>query len=222
MQNIDFFFVLQAWPALLKGLKVTLELTSWANIIGLTAGFVLALAATGTLGAIRIPARGYIDFFRCTPALVQIVWFFFCVPMLFNVFWTPVLMGIVVLGMNLSAFNAEAFRASMQALPSAQADAAIALGLSPWTRTIYVVLPQALRNAMPVLITNAIGIFQQSSLVALVGVQDLMYQGKLLSTQTYRPIETFTFLALFYLGVSVPFGRLAAYVEHRKAYLQLG
>ncbi len=220
MQTIDFYFVIRAWPALLKGLTITLELTLWANLIGLIAGFVLALAANSGLGVIRIPVRGYIDFFRCTPALVQIVWFFFCVPMIFNVFWTPVFMGIVVLGMNLSAFNAEAFRASIQALPSAQRDAAVALGLSPWTRTIYVVLPQALRNAMPVLITNAIGIFQQSSLVALVGVEDLMYQGKLLSTQTYRPIETFTFLALFYLGVAVPFGRLAAYIEHRMAYLQ--
>lgn len=215
MPNIDFFFVFGAWPRLLQGLVVTLQLTLWANIIGLTIGFLLALISNSKILLIRFVARGYIDFFRCTPVLVQIVWFFFCVPMLFNVFWSPVFMGIVVLGMNMIAFNAEAFRASIQAIPTAQIDAAVALGLNPWTRIVYVVLPQATRYAIPVLITNAIGIFQQSSLVALVGVQDLMYEGKLLSTQTYRPVETFTFLAIFYWAVSIPFGRLAAYLEHR-------
>jgi polar amino acid transport system permease protein len=95
----------------------------------------------------------------------------------------------------------------------------VALGLDPWTRIYHVILPQAFRTATPVLITNAIGIFQQSSLVAPVGVADLMYQGKMLSTQTYRPIETFTFLAAFYLAIAVPFGRLAAYFEHRSERL---
>ncbi|MGF7135898.1 polar amino acid transport system permease protein [Paraburkholderia sp. EB58] len=215
MENIDFFFVLRAWRSLADGLLVTLQLTVWANVIGLVAGFLLALISSSRFKLLRIPARAYIDFFRCTPTLVQVIWFFFCVPMLFNVFWTPLFMGLLALGMNLSAFNAEAFRASIQAIPQAQLDASVALGLSPWTRIIFVVLPQATRHAVPVLITNAIGIFQQSSLVALVGVADLMYQGKLLSTQTYRPIETMTFLACFYLAVAIPFSRLAAYLEHR-------
>lgn len=219
MQNIDFFFVLNAWPMLLEGLKITLQLTIWANIIGLVAGFFLAMLSNTPFTPVRWLTRIYIDFFRCTPVLVQVVWFFFCIPMLFNVWWSPVFMGIAILGMNQTAFNGEAFRAAIQAIPSTQRDASVALGLNPWTRIFYVVLPQAFRTATPVLITNAIGIFQQSSLVALVGVADLMYQGKMLSTQTYRPIETFTFLAAFYLVIAIPFGRLAAYLEHRSERL---
>lgn len=215
MHNLDFFFIVQAWPLFLKGLLVTLHLTLWANIIGLVGGALLALCTTGNIRILRAPARFYIEFFRCTPALVQIVWFFFCVPILFDVFWPPVLMGVIILGMNLSAFNAEAFRASIQTIPRAHVDAAIALGLTPFERTIYVILPQALRYAIPVLITNGIGLFQQTSLVALVGVDELMYNGRLISTSTYRPIETYTFLLLFYLVVSIPVGRLAAYVERK-------
>lgn len=215
MQNIDFFFVLNAWPALLEGLKITLQLTVWANIIGLAAGFPLALLSNARIAPIRWISRFYIDLFRCTPVLVQVVWFFFCIPMIFEVWWSPVFMGVLILGMNQTAFNAEAFRAAIQSIPFAQRDAGVALGLGRWNYTRYIVLPQAIRTATPVLITNAIGIFQQSSLVALVGVADLMYQGKQLSTQTYRPIETFTFLAAFYLVVAIPFGRLAAFFESR-------
>jgi polar amino acid transport system permease protein len=215
MNGLDYFFIVGAWPKLARGLVVTLQLTLWVNVIGLIAGFLVALMLKSGIAAMRILARGYVDFFRCTPTLVQIVWFFFCVPMLFHVFWPPVFSGIVILSMNLTAFNAEAFRSAIQAIPTAQTDAAVALGLDPPTRIIYVILPQATRYAVPVLITNAIGLFQQTSLLALVGVQELMYDGKLLSTQTYRPIETYTFLALFYLAVSVPFGRLTAYLEYR-------
>lgn len=215
MNNIDFFFVLGAWPKLLEGLVITLKLTLWANVIGLIGGFILALLRTSSLSVVVAAAKLYIEVFRCTPAMVQIVWFFFCVPMLFNVFWPPVLTGAIILGLNLMAFNAEAFRASIQGIPIAQRDAGVALGLSKWVWVTSIVLPQALRSATPVLITNAIGTFQQSSLVALVGVQDLMYQGKMLSVESYRPIETFTFLVLFYLAVSIPLGRFASYLEFR-------
>ncbi len=84
-------------------------------------------------------------------------------------------------------------------------------------RTWYVVFPQALRMAVPVLITNAIGCFQQTALVALVAVNDLMYQAKTLSTQTYRPIETFTVVALIYLAISFPVSQLVTYFERRNS-----
>ncbi|WP_029352900.1 amino acid ABC transporter permease [Bosea sp. 117] len=215
MQNLDYFFIIQAWPLFLKGLWVTLYLTFWANVAGLIGGALLALCTTGPYRLLSAPAKLYIEFFRCTPALVQIVWFFFCVPILFDVFWSPIFMGVVILGMNLSAFNAEAFRAAIQTIPRAHVDAAVALGLTPFERTAYVIMPQALRYAIPVLITNGIGLFQQTSLVALVGVDELMYNGRLISTSTYRPIETYTFLVLFYLAVSIPIGRLAAFIEAR-------
>lgn len=124
-------------------------------------------------------------------------------------------MGILALGLNLAAFNAEAYRAAIQGIPHAHTDASTALGLNVFHRIIYVILPQALILALPVLITNGIGIFQQSALVALISVQDLMYEGRYIATQTFRPIETLTTVALIYFAVSFPVSQAVTLVERR-------
>jgi len=217
--SYSFDFNAVSFEPLLKGLVVTLELTLAANAIGLTFGFLLALLIMSRLAVIRIPAMLFVEFFRCTPAIVQIVWFFYCVPMLFDVFFDSMTMGILALGLNLTAFNAEAYRAAIQAVPREQLDAGIALGLNPFQRTLYIVLPTALRASIPVLLTNGIGIFQQSALVAIVAIQDLMYQGKSLATETYRPIETFTVVALIYFAVSFPVSQIVGYLERRRQLL---
>ncbi|PAP92921.1 amino acid ABC transporter permease [Mesorhizobium wenxiniae] len=217
--NYSFDFQSISFAPLWEGLMVTLELTAAANIIGIVGGFLLALLIMSPIAVIRLPAMLFVEFFRCTPAIVQIVWFFYCVPMLFNVFLGSMTMGILALGFNLMAFNAEAYRASIQAVFREQIDAGIALGLNPFQRILYIVLPTAFRASIPVLLTNGIGIFQQSALVAIVAVQDLMYQGKTLATETYRPIETFTVVALIYFAVSFPVTQIVGYLERRRQLL---
>ncbi len=204
---------------LLDGLLVTLQLTLAANVIGIVLGFPLALLVMSRIAAIRLPFMLFVEFFRCTPAIVQIVWFFYCVPMLFDLFLPSTTMGILALGLNLMAFNAEAYRAAIQAVPKELTDAGIALGLNPLQRTLHIVLPNALRASLPVLLTNGIGIFQQSALVAIVAVQDLMYQAKTLATETYRPIETFTIAALIYFAVSFPISQVVGHLERRRQAL---
>jgi polar amino acid transport system permease protein len=214
--QFDFHFLSGNFGALWDGLKVTLELALVSNLMGLTLGFGLCLLAMHRWFFLRWPAQLFIEFFRCTPALLQIVWFFYCVPMLFNVFIDPVAMGILALGLNLTAFNAEAYRAGVQAVPREHLDASVALGLRPWQRTVYVVLPQALRNAMPVLMTNGISILQQSALVAIVAVGDLMYVGKSIATEAYRPLEIYSLIALIYFALSLPIARLVHVIERRQ------
>ncbi len=213
--DFDWFYVKKGFPQLMDGLWLTLELTMWANVIGLVFGFLVALGMLSKVRILTWPLTAYIELFRCTPALVQLVWFFFCVPIIFNVWWSAELMGILALGLNLAAFNAEAYRAAIQTIPSAHTDASTALGLNLFKRIIYVILPQALILATPVLITNGIGIFQQSALVALISVEELMYQGRYLSTQTFRPIETLSTVALIYFAVSFPVSQLVTYIEKR-------
>jgi polar amino acid transport system permease protein len=215
--HLNFFFVLRDFDKLLDGLVVTLKLTVLANAMGLSLGFGVALLLMSPVRVARWAATAFVEFFRCTPALIQIVWFFYCVPILFDVFLDAVTMGVLALGLNLTAFNAEAYRAAIQAIPRAHLDASVALGLGWRARTLHVIFPQALRMALPVLITNAIGCFQQSALVALVAVSELMYQAKTLSTQTYRPIETFTVVALIYLAISFPVSQLVTYFERRNS-----
>jgi len=201
---------------ILAGIAVTLQLALAANVIGVVCGFIVCLLAMSRWKLLRLPARTFIELFRCTPALLQIVWIFYCVPILFDVFIDPIPMGILALGLNLTAFNAEAYRAGVQTVPREQLDACIALGLARWQRTVYVVLPQAVRIATPVLITNGIGILQQSALVAIVAVGDLMTVGRDLASQSFRPIETYTLVALIYLLLSLPVARLASAIERRQ------
>ncbi|WP_460939665.1 amino acid ABC transporter permease [Pandoraea terrae] len=203
--HFDFSFLAGSAGKLLDGLWVTLELALAANAMGIVLGFLLCLVVMSRWAIMRWPAQLFIEFFRCTPALLQIVWFFYCIPMM-----------VLALGLNLTAFNAEAYRAGVQAVPKEHLDACVALGLKPWQRTIYVVLPQALRSAMPVLMTNAIGTLQQSALVAIVAVADLMYVGKSLATEAYRPLETYSVVALIYFALSLPIARLVHMIERRQ------
>jgi polar amino acid transport system permease protein len=137
--------------------------------------------------------------------------------MLFNIYLGSMTMGIMALGLNLAAFNGEAYRAAIQAVPREHRDAAVALGLTPLQSTLHIILPTALRMAVPVLLTNGIVIFQQSALVAIVAVPDLMYEAKSLATKTYRPIETFTLVALVYFAVSFPVSQVVGWLERRRA-----
>ncbi|MFC3533210.1 amino acid ABC transporter permease [Vogesella facilis] len=214
--SFDFSGLSQGYDELLQGLKVTVELTIAANLIGVTLGFIVALLVMSKLKLVRTPAMLFVEFFRCTPAIIQIVWFFYCVPILFDVYLDSLTMGVLALGLNLTAFNAEAYRAAIQSVPREQHDAGIALGLSPLQRVLYIVLPHAVRASVPVLITNGIGIFQQTALVAIVAIQDLMYQGKALATTTYRPIETFTVIAIIYFAISFPIAQLVQAIERRR------
>ncbi|SCK58011.1 polar amino acid transport system permease protein [Variovorax sp. HW608] len=212
----DFHSITQNLGPLLEGLVTTVELTIAANVVGLTLGFVIAMLTLSRWKALRLPATLFVEFFRCTPAIVQVIWIFYCVPILFDVYFDAIAMGVLALGLNLAAFNAEAYRAAIQAVPREQLDAGVALGLNPLQRVLYIVLPSAVRTSVPVLITNGIGTFQQSALVALVAVQELMYVGKSLATESYRPIETFTVVALVYFAVSFPVSQLVEYFERRR------
>ncbi|MBU9223460.1 amino acid ABC transporter permease [Pseudomonas aeruginosa] len=214
--HFDFGFLTGSFGSLLQGLKVTVELALAANAMGLVLGFLLCLMVMSRWTVVRWPAQLFIEFFRCTPALLQIVWFFYCIPMMVDVFIDPIVMGVLALGLNLTAFNAEAYRAGVQAVPKEHLDACVALGLKPWQRTVFVVLPQALRTALPVLMTNGIGTLQQSALVAIVAVADLMYVAKSLATEAYRPLETYSVVALIYFALSLPISRLVHVIERRQ------
>jgi polar amino acid transport system permease protein len=214
--QFDFSFLSGHLSDLLAGLKVTIELALTANAMGVVLGFMLCMLAMSPWRIIRYPTQLFIEFFRCTPALLQIIWFFYCIPMMVDFFIDPFLMGVLALGLNLSAFNAEAYRAGVQAVPREHLDACVALGLKPYQKTTYVILPQALRTALPVLLTNGIGTLQQSALVAIVAISDLMYVGKTIATDSYRPLEIYSVVALIYFVMSVPFSKVVNIIERRQ------
>jgi len=213
----DFGAVFRNVDRLVDGLVLSLEIAASANIIAVFGGFAISLLLLSRLRVIRAPATLFVEFFRCTPFMVQIFWFFYCVPILFDAYLSSRQLGILALSLILSTFNAEAFRGAVQAVPRDQIDAGIALGLSPLQRIVHIIFPGAIRLVIPVLLTNGILAFQTSSLLSLVAVEELMFNGKMLSSQIYRPIETFTIVALIYLAVSLPVSQLVGWLERRHA-----
>lgn len=209
----DFYFVWKNLDVLLKGLLISLELTGISIALALPFGFLVAVFRLSRNAVISKITAAYIEFFRCTPALVQIIWIYYCLPMILGVRISGFICGIAALTLNLTAFYAEAFRSGIQAIAKDQIDATIALGLSPVQRTLYVILPQAVRIVIPVLLTMGVGIFQQSSLVSTVAIADLMYEGRVLATRFYRPLEILTVVAIIYLVIAFPITQLVRVVE---------
>ena len=158
--SVNFFYLWRYSDLLLDGLKITLMLTAGAVAIGAVLGFAIALMRMNRNSFISPAASAFIEFFRCTPALVQIVWFYYCLPIFFRVGIDAFTTVLLALALNISAFNAEAYRAAIQTVPKSHSDAGVALGLSTYQRVRFIVFPQALQIAAPVLVANAIGIFR--------------------------------------------------------------
>lgn len=209
----DFYFVWKNLDVLLKGLLISLELTGISIALALPFGFLVAVFRLSRNAVTSKITAAYVEFFRCTPALVQIIWIYYCLPMILGVRISGFICGIAALTLNLTAFYAEAFRSGIQAIAKDQIDATIALGLSPAQRTLYVILPQAVRIVIPVLLTMGVGTFQQSSLVSTVAIADLMYQGRVLATRFYRPLEILTVVAIIYLVIAFPITQLVRVAE---------
>jgi len=122
---------------------------------------------------------------------------------------------VVALTLNVAAFYGEAYRSGIQALGKDQVDSADVLGLSYLQKMRYVIVPQAFRLVIPVLLSLSISLFKDTSLVSTLGVGDLMYQGRVVATQTYRPIEILTSVALIYFIIAAPVSMLTRRLELR-------
>ncbi len=213
--NINFAFLARYWEAFLLGLGVTLELTLISFALGIVWGFVLALLRGAPFAPIRWLSAVYVEFFRGTPLLIQIFWIFYCMPIFLGTDLSNFTAAVVCLTLYGGAIMSETFRSGMKSVGRDQYQASHALGLSPWTRTIHVVLPQAALRSIPVLLSNGIGIFKESSLVSAIGMAELMFIGTTISNRTGRPVEVFTMVAFIYFIVAFPLTRVVTWLEKR-------
>jgi len=211
----DFAIVLKFQHALLLGLWMTIKLTLICVLLGCALGFVLALARTSKSAALRGVSGVYVEFFRGTPVLIQLFWIFFCLPLLLGFELSNMTSGIIALTLYMGAITSETFRSSLKSVGQEQLDACVALGLSPWTRTTSVILPQAVLRAAPTLLSNVVSLFKESALVSAVGMADLMFVGQNISNNTARPIEVLTVVALIYFVIAFPLTRAVTVLEQR-------
>lgn len=215
--DVDFSILWEYVPLFLRGALNTLMIAAVALAIGVVLGLLLALARISGARLVSWPAYVFIEFFRTTPPLIQIVWAYFVIPVLIGTEITSFEAASLALGLNTAAFLAEIFRAAILGVDPAQRDAAHVLGLSRFATYRYVVLPQALRLALPPATTNVMFLVKSTSLAAAIGTLELMRVGQLVTTETFRPFEVLTFVSIIYFVMTYPIAALASRLESRLA-----
>lgn len=197
-------YALEALPNLLRGAVTTVQLTSFAVILGLIGGTLLGIARLSPIWPLRLASRIYIDFFRGTPLLVQIVMIYFGIPALVqnlgaSFSFDRFAASILALSLNAAAYLAEIVRAGIQSIEVGQREASECLGLSPLQTMRYVIFPQAFRRMIPPLGNEFITLLKDTSLVAFIGYEEILRRGQLIVAGNYRAFEVYITVALVYL-----------------------
>ena len=200
----NFGVAMEALPTLLSGLLTTIALTVAVTVIAIPLGLVVALVRLSRFRILRAVAYVYTELFRSTPLLILVLWFYFVPGLAWQINVDPFIGAVAAFAVNNVAFTAEFFRACITSVDRGQREAALSTGMSEGRAMRHVVLPQALRRSIPLLASNWISLFKDTSLVAVIGLTDLMYNARALAVQTYRPIEILTVAALIYFLLSYP------------------
>lgn len=194
--NIDI--MRQALPLLLKGFVVTLQLCAVVIFLGLAGGLSLALLAASKSAALRYPAFLFIDIFRALPPLILLIFVYAGLPFL-GIRVSPFVAVCIAFLLNNSAYFAEIFRAGILAVPRGQSEAARACGLSPAQTQANVILPQAVRNVLPDLLSNVVEIVKLTSIASVVSLSELLYSANMARAVTYNSSPLVMAAALYLL-----------------------
>lgn len=184
---------------LLAGFWATISISTLAMLISLTIGLMVALMGISRRRIVRQASRVYVEFFRSIPLLVMILWVYYGLPSLTGIQFGVFVTGLVCLAVSDSAFTSEIFRSGLQSIKVGQGEAARSLGLTPGQTMRLVILPQVIRAVLPALGNQYIYILKMSSLVSVIGFQELTRRANELTLTEFRPLEIYTFLVLEYL-----------------------
>lgn len=213
---MDFEIIKHALPLLIEGAGVTIEITIVSVFIGFLIGLFVGIARISQNKFIRTIATVYADCLRGTPLLVQIFLIYFALPMIIGHTVSPFAAAVTSCGLNSGAYVSEIFRAGIQSIDQGQMEAGRSLGMTWWQTMRYVILPQALRNILPPLGNEFIAMLKDSSLVSVIGFEELTRTGQLIIAQTYASFEIWATVAIIYLIMTLAISRLVAYLEKRK------
>ena len=213
----DFLFLLPYASLFWRGVLVTLAYTIGTVLLGLLLGLLVGLGRLSHSKLLNLPLIAYIEAFRCTPLLVQLVWFYYALPVLLGIQIPAVVAAVMTLSLYTGAFYAEIFRGGIVSIEQGQWDAARALGLGRWHTMRLVILPQAIRRMVPPFVNQSITQLKNTSLVSTIAVPDLLYNGTLITGDTYRPLEVYTVVALIYFALLFPSTLLAQAYERALA-----
>jgi glutamate/aspartate transport system permease protein len=196
--GFDFHIVFHSIPFLAKGMWLTLVLTFLGICGGLLFGTLLALARLGKYRVLSFVAATYVNFFRSMPLILVIFWFYFLVPLVVGAEVGAFQSVLIAFIMFEAAYYCEIMRAGIQSVKMGQVSAGEALGLTYSQNMRYVVLPQAFRNMIPILISQAIVLFQDTALVYVVGLSDFLYSAEIVANSENRLMEMYITVAIVY------------------------
>lgn len=213
--NFNFDLVVTSFPLLLLGAGVTIKITAMSVALGVLIGLFVGIARICRVKPLRWISAVYVDFFRGTPLLVQIFLFYFAVPVITGQRIDPYVAAVGSCGINSGAYIAEIVRAGIQSIDEGQMEAGRSLGMT-WTQTMrYVIVPQAMKRVIPPLGNEFIALLKDSSLVSVIGFEELTRRGQLIIAKTYASLEIWFSVAIIYLVMTLTISRFVAFLEKR-------
>lgn len=225
MGVITGFLVFEIAPfdllqAILRGLGVTLGLTTMGIILALVVAIIAGIARTSRFFIIRFITSVYVEIFRGTSVLVQMFWIFFVLPLEpFNLTISAFEAGVLALGLNVGAYGAEVVRGSIQSIPKGQIEASIALNMSDRQRMQRIILPQAAIRMIPPLGNLMIELLKATSLVSLITLADITFQARTAQQVVGRTPELFILLLFMYFALAYPMTLGVRWIERQRQWV---
>jgi len=210
-----FFEVLEFWPAFINGMALTTQLSLILIVASIIGGVIVGSARYSKNKFFNWPATIFIEVFRNTPVFVQIIWFFFAFPILIGVQMQGFYAALLGIGLNMIAYSAEIFRAGIQSIERGQWEAGRSIGMNYFQSMRRIVLPQAVRRMIPAFANRAIELVKSTSIASTIAVGELLYQGHQLANTIYRPMETYTIVAVLFFVMIYPLAGLTYFLEKR-------
>ena len=199
--DLDFKIILDWWPLILDGFKLTLVIVTGAILLGIPLGGLLAFGRQSRFKTISISATAFIELFRNTPFMIQVFLLFYVLPF-YGIRIPANIVGIIGLALFGSVYYAEIIRAGIDAIPRGQLESARSIGMSHWQSMTNIVLPQTMRIILPPIGNQTLSLVKESSILSTITVQELTMSALIVQGQTFRPFEIFIVITLLYWGVN--------------------
>ncbi|MCD2436048.1 amino acid ABC transporter permease [Acidaminococcus sp. NSJ-142] len=212
---MNFEIIEQSLPLLLAGAGITIEITALSVGFGMAIGVIVSLIRLSGIKPLRILGNIYVDFLRGTPLLVQIFLVYFALPALIHHRVDAFVAAIAACSINSGAYVAEVFRGGIESIDKGQMEAGRSLGMTWWQTMRYIILPQAFKRIIPPLGNEFIAMLKDSSLVSVIGFEELTRRGQLIIARTYASFEIWLTVAVLYLIMTLAVARFVGLLERR-------
>lgn len=211
----DFSGVWSRWDLLLTGFVNTIKIAGISIVLGVIVGLLLAFMKLSPRRSFSIPATAFIEFYRNTPPIIHFFWFYYALPVLANISMDPFVAAVLALSTQSGAFYAEVFRGGILSIETGQWEGARALGMRYTQLLRRIILPQAMTRMFAPFVERSFELVKTTALASTLAYADLLYQAMLVNSETFRPLEVYTTLAVLYLVLLVTASMLARIAEAR-------